>query len=156
MGAVSNPALTRWMEEEGLASEAMKAMDWPTFDIGRTPQEKIDRDIVVPVAEFFHRHTQEELWDGGVKRRVMVYPVNDARGVLNDPQLTEREFWVRIEHSHLHDTLIYPGPFIKTEGDLCQVRGRAPVVGEHNDKIYGEELGISKEGIMGLMAARVI
>jgi crotonobetainyl-CoA:carnitine CoA-transferase CaiB-like acyl-CoA transferase len=156
MGAVSNPALTRWMEEEGLANETMKAMDWPKFDIGRTPQEDVDRDIVGPISEFFLRHTQKELWEGGAKRRVMVYPVNDAKGVLNDPQLAEREFWLRIEHPHLDDFLLYPGPFIKTEKGLCEVRRRAPMIGEHNDEIYGEELGISKESMTKLKVAEVI
>jgi crotonobetainyl-CoA:carnitine CoA-transferase CaiB-like acyl-CoA transferase len=156
MGAVSNPELTRWMEEEGLASERMKAMDWPQFDIGRTPQEDIDREIVGPISEFFRRHTQKELWDGGVTRRVMVYPVNDARGVLNDSQLAEREFWRQIDHPHLHDALPYPGPFIKTEEGLCEVRHRAPMVGEHNDDIYGKELRISKKDRIKLKAERII
>ena len=156
MGAVSNPALTQWMAEEGLASDAMKAMDWPRFDIGRTPQEQIDREIVGPVSEFFRRHTQAELWDGGVERRVMVYPVNDARGVLADPQLSERAFWRQIEHPHLHKVFSYPGPFIKTEEGLCEVRGRAPMVGEHNEDIYGQELGISKEDRTRLKAERII
>jgi crotonobetainyl-CoA:carnitine CoA-transferase CaiB-like acyl-CoA transferase len=156
MGAVSNPALTKWMEEEDLASETMRAMDWPQFDIGRTPQGDIDRDLVRPISQFFLRHTQKELWEGGVKRRVMVYPVNDARGVLNDPQLAEREFWLQIEHPHLHDSIPYPGPFIKTEKGLCEVRCRAPMTGEHNDDVYGEELGISKEDRVKLKAAEII
>jgi crotonobetainyl-CoA:carnitine CoA-transferase CaiB-like acyl-CoA transferase len=156
MGAVSNPALTKWMDEEGLASETMKAMDWPQFDIGRTPQEDLDRDVVTPISEFFLRHTQKELWAGGVQRRVMVYPVNDASGVLNDPQLAEREFWRPIEHPHLPGSLPYPGPFLKTERGLCEVRSRSPMTGEHNDEVYGEELGISKEDRVRLKAAEII
>ncbi|MCU0580373.1 MAG: CoA transferase, partial [Desulfobacterota bacterium] len=49
MGAVSNPALTEWLAEEGLASERMKTMAWPDFNIGTTPQEEIDREIVGPL-----------------------------------------------------------------------------------------------------------
>jgi benzylsuccinate CoA-transferase BbsE subunit len=156
MGAVSNPALTQWMDEEGLAGEKMRAMDWPRFDIGRTPQEEINRHIVGPVGEFFRRHTRKELWEGGIKRRVMVYPVNDAEGVLKDPQLRERDFWVQIEHPNLERTLTYPGPFIKTEGSLCRVRGRAPLIGEHNGAIYIQELGLSKDELTRLKAEKVI
>jgi len=156
MGAVSNPALTRWMAEENLASDVMKKMDWPKFDIGRTPQEDIDRHIIRPMAEFFKRHTRKELWDGGVERRVMIYPVNDAKGVLDDLQLSERKFWVEIEHAALNDTLRYPGPFVKVAGDLCQVRGRAPLVGENNEEIYLNDMQLSGEEMVNLKANGVI
>ena len=144
------------MEEEGLASETMRAMDWPQFDIGRTPQEDIDRDVVRPISAFFLRHTQKELWEGGVQRRVMVYPVNDARGVLNDPQLAEEGVLAPDRTPAPPRLPPLPGPFIKTEKGLCGVRGRAPMMGEHNDDVYGEELGISKEDRMKLKAAEII
>ena len=86
----------------------------------------------------------------------MVYPVNDARGVLDDPQLSERTFWRQIEHPHLHEVFSYPGPFIKTEEGLCEVRGRAPMVGEHNEDVYGNELGISEEDQTRLKAEWII
>jgi crotonobetainyl-CoA:carnitine CoA-transferase CaiB-like acyl-CoA transferase len=156
MGAVSNPALTRWMDEEGLASAAMLGMDWPTFDIGRTPQEDIDRDIVGPISAFFMRHTQKELWHEGVERRVMLYPVHDAEGVLNFRQLKERGFWVQLEHGELGENITYPGPFIKTQEGLCRVRCRAPLIGEHNADIYAHELGLSEEDMRRLSENGVI
>lgn len=142
MGAVSNPALTRWMAEEGLASDRMKTMDWSSFDIGRTAQKEIDEAIVNPIRAFFANHTQKELWEEGVKRRVMVYPVNDARGVLAEEQLQERNFWVRMEHPPLGRTLLYPGAFVKTDKDLCGPRFPAPGLGAHNEEVYGELLGM--------------
>jgi benzylsuccinate CoA-transferase BbsE subunit/naphthyl-2-methylsuccinate CoA transferase subunit len=156
MGAVSNPALTRWMAEEGLASDGMKSMDWPKFDIGRTAQEEIDQDIVNPIRAFFGRHTQRELWDEGVKRRVMVYPVNDAEGILADAQLQEREFWVRMEHPPLGKTLAYPGAFVKTEKDLCRPRFPAPNIGEHNLAVYEQLLGMDGREIDRLKQAGII
>jgi len=156
MGAVSNPALSAWMEEEGVATDTMINMNWLKFDIGNTPQQEIDREIVIPISTFFKKHTQSELWDGGVKRRVMVYPVNNASGVLKDKQLKEREFWIEIEHPELNDTITYPGAFIKTEEELCRIRNRAPLIGEHNDEIYGRELGFSKRELSELKEKNVI
>lgn len=156
MGAVSNPALTRWMAEEGVASDVMQGMDWKTFDIGATPQQEIDAHIIEPIRAFFSRHTREELWDGGIRRRVMVYPVNDARGVLGDGQLKERKFWVELHHSHLADNLTYPGPFIQTSEAPCRIRGRAPLIGEHNTDIFENELGLSPERLAELQAMHVI
>ena len=156
MGAVSNPALTRWMAEEGLASDAMKNMDWLKFDIGRMAQNMIDREIVNPIRDFFGRQTQKELWDEGVKRRVMVYPVNDAEGVLADGQLKERGFWVSIEHPALGKAFTYPGAFVKTEKNLCGPRSPAPDIGEHNEVVYGELLGMSEQELSKLKKRQII
>ena len=156
MGAVSNPALTRWMAEEDLASPRMKDMEWLKFDIGRTPQDEIDREIVNPIRTFFSRHTQKELWDEGVRRRVMVYPVNDARGVLADGQLQERGFWVAMEHPPLKETLLYPGAFVKTERNLCGPRFPAPQLGEHNQTIYQELLGMDQQELTRLKRKHII
>lgn len=156
MGAVSNPALTRWMGEEGLASEKMKTMDWPAFDIGRTDQHEMDEHIVNPIRTFFSRHTQKELWTEGVNRRVMVYPVNDAPGVLAEEQLKERGFYVRMEHPTLGKTLLYPGAFVKTRGMQCGPRFPAPGIGEHNETIYGELLSMNRDELDRLKREGII
>ena len=155
MGAISNPALVKWMDEESMATDFIKNIDWPNLDIGKTPQEEIDL-IVEPILKFFMRHTKSELWEEGVKRRVMVYPVANAQDILCDPQLREREFWVELEHPELNDRITYPGAFVKTEDKLCRVRRRAPLIGEHNVEIYEEELGFSKEEITILKQCMVI
>jgi crotonobetainyl-CoA:carnitine CoA-transferase CaiB-like acyl-CoA transferase len=99
---------------------------------------------VGPIAEFFLKHTKGELWEEGVKRRVMVYPVASARDVLGDRHLHERGFWVELEHSELNDVLRYPGAFVKTADGLCGPRRRSPLIGEHNAEILGGELGITR------------
>jgi crotonobetainyl-CoA:carnitine CoA-transferase CaiB-like acyl-CoA transferase len=156
MGAVSNPALTEWMAEEGLASDKMTSMDWPGFDIGRTTQEEMDREIVDPIRTFFGRHSQKELWEEGAKRRVMVYPVNDAEGVLAEGQLQERGFWVRMEHPPLGRTFAYPGAFVRTEKNLCGPRSPAPGIGEHNAVVYGELLGMGEQELSILKKRQII
>ena len=155
MGAISNPALVKWMDDESMATDFIKNIDWPNLDIGKTPQEEIDL-IVEPILKFFMRHTKSELWEEGVKRRVMVYPVANAQDILCDPQFREREFWVELEHPELNDRITYPGAFVKTEDKLCRVRRRAPLIGEHNFEIYEEELGFSKEEITILKQCMVI
>ena len=86
----------------------------------------------------------------------MVYPVNDAKGVLADGQLQERGFWVAMEHPPLKKPLLYPGAFVKTEQNLCGPRFPAPRLGEHNEKIYGELLGMDAQELMALKKTRII
>ncbi|MCB2191767.1 MAG: CoA transferase [Deltaproteobacteria bacterium] len=155
MGLLSNPALTAWMDEEGMAPAYMKNMDWANLDLGRTPQEEADHGLVEPVAAFFARHTQQALWQEGVKRRVMVYPVNDAAGVLADAHLAQRGFWVKMAHPAYAQELILPGPFVKTEQGLCRVRGPAPTLGQHNQEVY-DALGLNQQRLAALGAERVV
>jgi len=155
MGAISNPALVNWMEEEKMATDYIKGIDWPNLDIGRTPQEQIDL-IVEPISKFFLSRKKSELWEEGVKRRVMVYPVANARDILSDPQLIERGFWVELDHPELNGAVTYPGPFVRTENGLCRIRRRAPLIGEHNTEVYVKELGFSKEEMAILKQCMVI
>jgi crotonobetainyl-CoA:carnitine CoA-transferase CaiB-like acyl-CoA transferase len=155
MGSISNPALVKWMDEKEMATDFIKNTDWPNLDIGKTPQQEIDL-ILEPISNFFIRYTKSELLEEGVKRRVMVYPVANAKDILHDPQLIDREFWIELEHPELNDKITYPGAFVKTEDELCKLRRRAPLIGEHNTEIYEEELGLSKEEIAILKQCMVI
>ncbi|BEQ16453.1 CoA transferase [Desulfoferula mesophila] len=155
MGMISNPALAAWMDEEGLAPEEMKSLDWPSLDLGRMPQEEADRRLVEPVAAFFARHTQAELWEQGVRRRVMVYPINDAAGVLADAHLAQRGFWVKMAHPAHAQELTLPGPFVRTEEGLCRVRGPAPTLGRHNGEVYAA-LGLDQAGLAAMGREGVI
>lgn len=156
MGTISNPLLTEWLDEDDLAPDYMKNMNWATFDIGSTPQKEIDENIVDPISKFFAKYTMSELWTEGLKRRVMVYPVNNADGVLRNKHLEERGFWVDLEHPELGDKIKYPGAFIKTKENLCSVKGRAPLIGEHNEEIYRNLLGFSNREIDALTREHII
>ena len=86
----------------------------------------------------------------------MVYPVNDAQGVLADGQLQERKFWVRMEHPPLGKAFTYPGASVKTEKNLCGPRSPAPGIGEHNRTVYGELLGMNEQALSTLRKNRII
>ena len=57
--------------------------------------------------------------------------------------LKAREFWVEIEHPELGTTITYPGAPYKSNVPNYEIRGRAPLIGEHNQEIYEKELGIT-------------
>jgi crotonobetainyl-CoA:carnitine CoA-transferase CaiB-like acyl-CoA transferase len=80
--------------------------------------------------------------------------VNTPRDILEDEQLAARNYFVRIEHPELGDTLTYPGPPFRMKGSPGTWR-RAPMIAEHNEAVYGE-LGISRERLVTLKQAGVI
>jgi len=154
-GVKTNRGIVQWMEEEGIAPDHLKEFDWTAFDMAKQTQEMQDQ-IEQPIARFFMEHTKAELYDGALKRGIMLCPVSTARDIIENAQLRARNFWVKVEHPELETTITYPGAFIKMTETPCAVKYRAPHVGEHNLEIYEGELGLSRRDIVILKQAGVI
>ena len=88
--------------------------------------------------------------------RSMMYPVATTGDMLENPQLAARGFWVQIEHPELGASITYPGAFGHFSEAPIRITRRAPLIGEHNEEIYGKELGISKDRLLILKQAGVI
>jgi len=153
-GAQTNKALVKWMEEEGMADDFLKSVDWEGFDMASATQEFHDA-VEERIQRFFMEHTKEELYEGAMKRRIMLYPVADIKDLAHNPQLQAREYWVSVEHPELGTSITYPGPFIKSSLVPLKIGRRAPLIGEHNEEVYGR-LGLSQEELMELKREGVI
>ncbi|MFC1532551.1 CaiB/BaiF CoA transferase family protein [Thermodesulfobacteriota bacterium] len=150
-----NIALTEWMIEEGLANDFIKAFNWDEFDMATTTEEEI-KGIEEAFCGFFMHHGKTELFEEGARRRIDIYPVNDCKEIAEEIQLKERDFWVEAEHPELGEKITYPGPFVKSSEIDTGVRHRAPLIGEHNEDIYVNELGFSRSEFSTLKEARII
>ena len=149
--APSTRALFQWMEEDGFEVTDLQAFEWETMGYGRITPDVMDT-VVGPMAEFFLRHTREELTRESVSRRILLFPVATPSDLRQHPQLEARGYFTALEHPELGTTIDYPGAFIKS-GDgsaLAALRRRAPLVGEHNGEVYGGELGLSAAEIEAL------
>lgn len=142
-GRHTNQQLVEWMDERDMAPDYLLERDWSDFDVSSLTQEELDR-IEEPIGEFFETVTKEEFFETVIERRMLGYPVADASDIRRDDQLRSREFWTTLEHP-LHGDIEYPGGFGKFSGGECAVRRPAPLIGEHNDDVYGDELGLAPE-----------
>lgn len=89
-------------------------------------------------------------------RRLVVGVVQSPEEVVNCPHLAERGSFVVLEHPEV-GTLRYPGAGFLIDGVNPVAGGQAaPRLGEHNEAIYGGELGLSAEALATLRAAGVI
>jgi crotonobetainyl-CoA:carnitine CoA-transferase CaiB-like acyl-CoA transferase len=79
-----------------------------------------------------------------------------VRDLLEHPQLLARSFFQLLEHPELGETLSYPGAPYQLRETPWQLRRRAPLIGEHNEAIYGGELGLSRAELAVLLAAGAI
>jgi crotonobetainyl-CoA:carnitine CoA-transferase CaiB-like acyl-CoA transferase len=75
--------------------------------------------------------------------------------VVSSQQYRERNFFVTVDHPAT-GPLTYPGAPFKFSATPWRVRSPAPRLGEHNTRIYREQLGISAESLERLQRAGVI
>ena len=155
-GASFMPQVTRWLEEEGLATAWRSEVDWVKgYDSYLLKPEDYEQ-IEGPLSEFFRRFTKKKLYQKAIRHKVQLYPVLNAEEILENEQLKSRDFWKDVEHPELGTVIVYPGPAIKLSETPLSLRCRAPHMGEHNEEIYIGELGFSGERLEELKQKGVI
>ena len=102
-GQARIPGLKRmvaWMDEEGLATEALLQRDWDSYNHNLLSQEEVD-EISQPIAAFFMTKTMTELYDAALTRGLMLAPANTAREILASRQYASRDLFIQVDDSRL-------------------------------------------------------
>ena len=154
-GRHTNQQLVAWMDEKGLAPDWLKALDWTSFAVTSITQCEVDK-LEAPIINFFATLTKDEFLEGAIQREMLGYPVATVADISRNPQLEARNFWQQVEDPVSNTTLKYPGGFAVIDGKRLQITRTAPNVGQHNQEIYSEELGLSAAEISQLEANGVI
>jgi len=153
-GAKSFHELVSWMDSEGMANEYLRSVDWENLDMFKVSQDVVDQ-ISQPIEKFFLTRTKKEIAREAVERQISICPLSSMADLLNDVQLESRNFWVEIEHPELNTKITYPREFVKSSEKVCATRFRAPLIGEHNEEIYGE-IGLPRQELVALKQAGII
>ena len=98
--------------------------------------------------------TMQQVWEEGQKARVLCGPLYNTADLLKDPHFTGRDFWSGIEHPFT-GSIDYPGPPFRMSETPRQIRRSAPLLGEHNEEVYGH-IGYSKDDLVRLRERDVI
>jgi len=138
-------ALAEWIHEETGNEEVLD----PMFEGPSSRRQEYRELIDLFVSELTARLTVDEAYHEGQRRHIAFTPVNTAEAVTRDQHLAAREYFVPVEHPGA-STLPYPGPPYRHTRTPWALRSPAPRVGEHNDAVYREELGLSEERLRGL------
>jgi crotonobetainyl-CoA:carnitine CoA-transferase CaiB-like acyl-CoA transferase len=152
----STKELVKLANEEGFALE-LKDFDWKKqYDLAQISQQEVV-SIEEKIGEFLVTKTKAELLKESLERKILVCPVCSIEDVAENPQLIARQFWVKAEHPHYKNSLVtYPGFPLKL-GDLSwRLRRQAPLIGEHNEEIYMELLGLKGDDLSLLSSYGVI
>ncbi len=154
-GRRANQQLVAWMDEKGVAPEWLKATDWSKFDVTTITQDEVDA-LEAPIGLFFSTLTKQEFYKGAVEREILGYPVFTVEDISTDPQLSARQFWQDVRDDLSGSTLKYPGGFALINGQRPAIRRPAPSVGQHNQEVFVQELGLTTSEIGQFEAAGVM
>lgn len=145
----------RWMAEEGMGDSYMESLDFVGLGYGMVTKELLDR-VVPPVERFLMSHTKQELFDGAIQRRILLFPVATPRDILQNPQLHARDYFQTVQHPDFETPLTMLGPFVRASAAPLQLRRLAPQLGQHNSDIYVTELGLQHRELARLREAGVL
>ncbi|MBL7167671.1 CoA transferase [Candidatus Bathyarchaeota archaeon] len=120
-------------------------------------KELLDVEEVTPenVGEWVERRPVEEVVKLLAKTGVPVAPVLDLDQVKANEHAIAREMFVKVDHPTLGEVILpgFPIKFSETKGDITMP---APLLGQHNEEVYSELLGLSKEKLEELRKAGVV
>jgi crotonobetainyl-CoA:carnitine CoA-transferase CaiB-like acyl-CoA transferase len=106
------------------------------------------------VTSFTSRYTKEDLAELLQANGIPALPANKPSEFMRDPHIQERGFFGTVNHPVFGSFGQPAAPFM--------IDGRrtapapAPLLGQHNEEIFGGELGLSKRDLKTLAADRII
>lgn len=115
---------------------------------------KCQDEILAVLYPWAMARTKQEVWDAAMKARAVAAPLYNTEDLIKDAHFKERGFFVEIDHPET-GKVKYPGPPFCPSETPWQIRSPAPLLGQHNEEVYGE-LGYGKEDLVRLRAGDVI
>ena len=145
------PALVEWMDIHGLADDLMEEryLEPAVFAASEAHIDEV-------VANFAANMTRDEIAHGGQERGFNWGAVRAPDELVDEGHLTDRGFWVEVPHPELGKNLKYPGPAAIYNGSPWRISNRAPLIGEHNEEIFCNELGLQKTELAYMAEAGVV
>jgi benzylsuccinate CoA-transferase BbsF subunit len=114
-------------------------------------QEELDELIQAWTTHYEHYQVMEMLQKAGVAAA----PSLSNEELFNDPHCRERECFVSVQHPEEGKLFVLAPPW-KLSATPAQVTKPAPLLGEHNEYVFGELLGMPQEEIPRLVAEKVL
>ena len=112
--------------------------------------------LKVEVEKWSTTLTKEEAYEAINAAGVPTSPINDLYQVSHDPHIVEdREMFIPVKHPVIGDMRVNGNP-VKLLDMMPEVRTCAPALGQHNEEIYGQLLGMDKAQLEALEEDHVI
>jgi len=114
-------------------------------------QEELDKIVAQWTRDKTPRQVMHLLQNYGVA----AVPSFNSEDIYKDPHLKARDFWQPVEHPRLGKQLMIAPPW-KLSATPARNRNGAPLMGQHNEYVLGELLGLSQAEIKRLTEEQAI
>ncbi|HKS91486.1 MAG TPA: CoA transferase, partial [Tepidiformaceae bacterium] len=118
-----------------------------TFDPVHPDAEDPDADPEIPVV----RMTTEQLMNHFQRFGVPCGIVNSPEAMRSDPQIVHRGHYWMLEHPVM-GLRTYDGPAFRLSDTPSELTKAAPLLGENNEYVYKDLVGLSDEEFVELLA----
>jgi crotonobetainyl-CoA:carnitine CoA-transferase CaiB-like acyl-CoA transferase len=131
--------------------------DWADSPALATPAARRQNPDVLDtlLIEWFSGYTRAELFRALQSRGIPGFPVNTIGEVVQAPQFVARGFFVE-QHHPVAGAVTQPGPAFRLSATPWRLRRPAPLLGEHNEAVLCERLGLSRAELALLRRTGVI
>lgn len=142
-GRVMYPRLCRMLGKPELIDDPRYSADESLYD-----PAIVDEFNAMFFYPWLEGRTKNQAWAGAQAAGIYSAPINTPGDLFTDPSLKERNYFVEIDHPTT-GKLKYPGAPIRMTKTPWQVKRPAPLLGEHNEEVYGM-LGYTREDVVKL------
>jgi crotonobetainyl-CoA:carnitine CoA-transferase CaiB-like acyl-CoA transferase len=143
--------LIEWLASEGMAEDLVDEkwldQDYRRGNLGH---------VISVLEKWTTAHSVDEIFELAQLMRFPWAPVRTPHDVINCPQHKARHFFIEREGAGSGKTVSLPGIPYKTSAKIDARTISAPQPGEHNELIYGQELGLSEKNLKRLYDNHVI
>ncbi len=155
MGARINLVMSQWFDEMGMDNPFHLVENPGQLDMAGLSDETLDAFDTM-IGALFLKHTKKEIMEKATNNDIQAWILSTPVDVLENQSLREREFWTGLEDNRPEASLSYPGRFFLSNRTDNTIKCRAPLIGEHNQEVYSELLGLSNEEIAELRESYVV
>ena len=137
--------------------ELMGSPEWATWEVfGNRIVRASNYDALRPfLEEWVSEWDMDDLYRAAQQKRIPFAPASNIADLLSSEQLKARGFFVEVAHPQA-GTLKQAGAPFKMSETPWQIRSPAPALGQHNEAVFGAQLGLSADEMKSLSQAGVI
>ena len=137
--------------------DAMKIPDLPLDPKFDNHENRFanEKELHGMIREWVSEFDSKELYDLLDEFRVPYGPVYSIADIFADPHIAERQDLVQIDDPHVGPVTV-PAPYPRLSHAAGRIYNPAPGVGDDNDEIYGQLLGMSEQERDQLAEAGII
>jgi crotonobetainyl-CoA:carnitine CoA-transferase CaiB-like acyl-CoA transferase len=149
-------ALVAWLEEHGAAEDLGDPKYEPLVYTDARNLSPERAHVVEVLGRFAETITSEAAYRGGQRLHIGWGAIRRPEENLEDPHWADREFFIETELAGYDLPVRLPGAPYKFARTPATSTRRAPLLGEHNYEVYGDELGLTIPDLIDLARRGVI